>query len=206
MRCQDAFEALSARFDGELDAEELPALEAHLASCVACRSLQEQLAPVARRLRGAAVEQPHPSLALQARIANAVRPKKSPRRVPVVFGFAFIGAAAALGLFAVAARARTNHAADSALAGAHELREITGTNGSASVEPCRHATELGFVASACSEGGLPRAKLAMKAMVKRARDRGLDLTCRSCHRDEQTYDLNDDARTRLAEVLAATRT
>jgi anti-sigma factor RsiW len=105
MRCQEAFEAISARFDGELRPAEAAPLEAHLAGCPTCRAHAAELGPLARRLRGAAAEQPPVPAALRARIQRAVTPP-APRRMPFVFGLAFLGAGAALGAVTMVARAR----------------------------------------------------------------------------------------------------
>jgi hypothetical protein len=105
MRCQEAFEALSARFDGELRATEIPLLQAHLAGCPDCRRREGELGQVARRLRGAAVEQAAVPAALRARITRSIAPP-APRRVPFVFGLAFLGAGVSLGALAMVARAR----------------------------------------------------------------------------------------------------
>jgi hypothetical protein len=105
MRCPEAFEALSARFDGELRATEIPLLQAHLATCPDCRAQDQQLSLMARRLRGAAVEQPPVPAALRARITRSITPAR-PRRMPFVFGLALAGAGFGLGALAMVARAR----------------------------------------------------------------------------------------------------
>src|SRR5205809_1857868 len=105
MRCQEAFEALSARFDGELRASEIPLLQIHLAGCAACRAQEQELSLVARRLRGAAAEQPQVPAALRAHITRSIA-APPPRRLPFLFGLTFLGAGVAVGALAVVARAR----------------------------------------------------------------------------------------------------
>ena len=51
--------------------------------------------------------------------------------------------------------------------------------------------------------GLPRAKMAMQDLVKRARERGLKFECRTCHRNETRFDLREDARVWLNQLLAS---
>ena len=41
MNCEEVSTLISAELDGELAPEDRPALEAHLAGCVACRSVLE---------------------------------------------------------------------------------------------------------------------------------------------------------------------
>lgn len=51
MRCEQAREGLSARLDGEAPGVPTAALEAHVASCAACRAWPELVADAARPLR-----------------------------------------------------------------------------------------------------------------------------------------------------------
>lgn len=51
MDCQRCREALSARLDGEASAAESAALDAHLATCAACRAAEERFADVTRVVR-----------------------------------------------------------------------------------------------------------------------------------------------------------
>jgi hypothetical protein len=72
---------------------------------------------------------------------------------------------------------------------------------------CRLARQgLSPVGRACAYGGRREAKRAMKAMIKAARGRGLRYECDTCHRDEHTWALTDDARARFSDMLAATGT
>ena len=63
------------------------------------------------------------------------------------------------------------------------------------------------VALACTEGGVKKAKVTMKNLVKAARAGGLKLECDDCHRDEATgnWTLAEGARKRFAELLRAAR-
>lgn len=60
--------------------------------------------------------------------------------------------------------------------------------------PCK-ATSFKFasVRSACNRGGVPEAKSMMKGIVKKAKDKGEDIKCSSCHDDTKTYTLKPNA-------------
>jgi hypothetical protein len=62
------------------------------------------------------------------------------------------------------------------------------------------------IARACAAGGVKRAKLAMKSLVRRGKDRGLKYECDSCHKNEEDWTLTEDARTNFATLLTATGT
>jgi hypothetical protein len=49
------------------------------------------------------------------------------------------------------------------------------------------------VRKACEEGGRKAAKDLMKAAVKKAKDAGKDIKCKSCHEDTKTFELKDNA-------------
>jgi len=72
--CDRAAEMLSARLDGELDADEAALLEEHLGSCGDCRDLAERLEAVDRTAALADIR-PRPGLQgeLEARIAGTAR-------------------------------------------------------------------------------------------------------------------------------------
>jgi anti-sigma factor RsiW len=189
MRCQEAFEAMSARFDGELEASEATRLGDHLASCEACRTeeatLAASFATVTRRLRGAAAEQPPLPPFMAKRISHLITPP-APRRSPFgIFGLAFLGATASLAAAALVARARPAEPAGVAQ------------------NACQIAGGDSPMAEACATGGLPRAKMAMQDVVKRARARGQKFECRTCHRNETRFDLREDARLWLSQLLAS---
>ena len=60
MNCDQALEAISAKLDGELDAAQQAALEAHLQSCQACRAVYETLQTVDVILPDTQLEPPKP--------------------------------------------------------------------------------------------------------------------------------------------------
>jgi hypothetical protein len=82
------------------------------------------------------------------------------------------------------------------------LRAAAQTNG------CRFAITADTpVSRACAEGGVKRAKLVMKAIVKQARARaGAALDCDTCHTSEVTFALAVDARGRLEALLRVVET
>lgn len=59
------------------------------------------------------------------------------------------------------------------------------------------------VAKACADGGFKKAKQVMKELTKKAKAAGLKTECDDCHRDDETYDLADDARENFKKMLAA---
>ena len=60
------------------------------------------------------------------------------------------------------------------------------------------------VSRACHEGGIAKAKLVMKDLVRRARAGGLRLTCDDCHSTQDDYgDLTGDARDKFKKLLEA---
>ena len=143
-----------------------------------------------RRLRGAAAEQPTISPFVAQRIAHLVTPP-APRRSPFgIFGLAFLGATASLAAAVLVARARPAEAPMVQAESGDQAR-------------CQIAGGESPLAEACALGGLPRAKLAMQEMVKRARTRGMKFECRTCHSNETRFDLRDDARMWLSQLLAS---
>jgi hypothetical protein len=71
--------------------------------------------------------------------------------------------------------------------------------------PCTIATKgTSPVARACTEGGIPKAKAAMKEMAKKARAAGTKYQCDDCHKDDVKYELTADARDKFKKLLAAT--
>ena len=61
-------------------------------------------------------------------------------------------------------------------------------------EPCT-AKKFQFdaVKKACAEGGRPKAKAMMKAVVKKAKAAGESMKCTTCHKDAKNFALKDDA-------------
>ena len=75
--------------------------------------------------------------------------------------------------------------------------------GNASAPPCRMAKGDSPVAKACAEGGLPRAKESMRALVKQGRAAGAHFTCDDCHSDQDRYEqLAPEAKQNFARLLA----
>src|SRR5687767_46868 len=56
MNCEEAWNLISARMDGEISPEDRPALDAHLAACATCRSVSDGFEVDDSRLRRAFVE------------------------------------------------------------------------------------------------------------------------------------------------------
>ncbi len=59
------------------------------------------------------------------------------------------------------------------------------------------------VAQACAKGGVKLAKATMKELVKTAKDNGVKFDCDECHKNEETFELADDARDNFKKLLAA---
>ncbi|HEY0714976.1 MAG TPA: zf-HC2 domain-containing protein [Polyangia bacterium] len=202
MRCDEAFEALSAACDGALAADEVTDLDRHLSDCAACKATATELSTLNRRLRGNAREQAGPPAALERRIRALIEPAPAPRRWPFSFGFALVGATgalAALSIVANATPAQTPRAAGAALANDAPRPTRSG-------RPCRlvdNQATRSPLGRACADGGLAAARLAMQQMVDRANARGTKkITCGTCHRDQIRFDLRKDARMRLDDLLA----
>jgi hypothetical protein len=81
---------------------------------------------------------------------------------------------------------------------------LVGAGQAADGAPCTIAT-MGDspVAKACADGGIPKAKAAMKAMATKARKAGTKYQCDDCHKDDVKYDLTADARDKFKKLLAA---
>lgn len=55
-------------------------------------------------------------------------------------------------------------------------------------KPCRSKNfQFASVKAACQKGGVPRAKAVMKSVVDKAKARGEDVKCTSCHTEQKTY-------------------
>ena len=97
MDCQRCRVAMSARLDGEASAAETVALDAHLASCAACRSAGERLADVIRVVRDQPWDQvPDPTAVLhaawqEARRRDAAEPEDERPGRPVVVPLPLLG-------------------------------------------------------------------------------------------------------------------
>lgn len=75
---------------------------------------------------------------------------------------------------------------------------------SADANKCMIATKGDSpTAQACAKGGIRLAKATMKALVKKANDNGVKFDCDNCHKNEETFALEDDARETFKKLLAA---
>jgi anti-sigma factor RsiW len=222
MRCQEALVEMSAALDGEIDPASASSLQQHVGTCEPCRTQQEQLQAVDRALRAPALRLLSVPEELRGRIASELaRPQSASRRrsSPLAFAVAFTGAAAAAAAMAMArpsasedTTSRTDqrrpqgdmvHArAPVTLPGATSARTRSRPSGSGN--PCR-LPRLGPspVALACAAGGTQEAKRVMRTLVDAARARGMRFECRSCHRNEIDFALEDGARQQFARLLAA---
>lgn len=72
------------------------------------------------------------------------------------------------------------------------------------LRPCKVARDGdGPVADACRRGGQDAAKRFMKDMVNRTKGRPDRVTCDTCHENVDDFTLQEDARTKLADLLAS---
>jgi hypothetical protein len=68
---------------------------------------------------------------------------------------------------------------------------------------CKRAKGDSPVAKACAEGGIRKAKLVMKDMVKQGKAAGVKTECDDCHKDDANYDvLNEDGQALFEKLLA----
>src|SRR5438034_747551 len=60
------------------------------------------------------------------------------------------------------------------------------------------------VVKACNDGGIKRAKAAMKSMQKLGKEKGVKFECDDCHKDESAgnWTLNKDAQDKFKKLLA----
>jgi hypothetical protein len=71
-------------------------------------------------------------------------------------------------------------------------------------EACKLAKPGSPMSKPCAEGGIKKAKEAMKTLVRDARKAGVKMECDECHKDPARYDvLADDARVKLDKLLKA---
>lgn len=99
MSCEEIWNLISAEMDGELQADDKPKLEAHLAECAACRSLREGFKLDDADLRRAFVPRRKAALGVAERVASELR--TAGRRSRGWRSFLQLAAAACLG-FSVA--------------------------------------------------------------------------------------------------------
>ena len=100
MRCSEAREALSARYDGEAVPVDEATLRAHVVGCAGCAAYERSLAPAARLVTQAAAT---PPAALRQRLAESTSIRLSRRRAGGRLALRF--GVAALGLFELATAA-----------------------------------------------------------------------------------------------------
>jgi hypothetical protein len=71
-------------------------------------------------------------------------------------------------------------------------------------EACKLAKGDSPMAKPCAEGGIKKAKEAMKGIVREARRSGVKIECDECHKDPAKYEvLADDARSKLDKLMKA---
>ena len=71
-------------------------------------------------------------------------------------------------------------------------------------EACKLAKGNSPMAKPCAEGGIKKAKEAMKNLVREARKSGVKLECDECHKDPAKYEvLADDALAKLDKLIKA---
>ena len=71
-------------------------------------------------------------------------------------------------------------------------------------EACKLAKAGSPMAKPCAEGGIKKAKEAMKNLVREGRKAGVKMECDECHKDPARYDvLADDARAKLEKLMKA---
>ncbi len=104
MKCDDAFEAMSAGLDGELGDTERPRLRHHLAGCDRCRARDAEIRAVHRQMRSALrASLVRPPEHLRLRVQRDCTPIV-PRFSAFAFGIALTGAGALGALLALAFR------------------------------------------------------------------------------------------------------
>ena len=71
-------------------------------------------------------------------------------------------------------------------------------------DACKLAKPGSPMAKPCAEGGIKKAKEAMKSLVREGRKAGVKLECDECHKDPARYDvLAEDARGKLDKLMKA---
>jgi hypothetical protein len=69
-------------------------------------------------------------------------------------------------------------------------------------KPCLGKSfEFGAVKAACEKGGVPQAKSLMKSWVKKAKDKGEEYKCTTCHDNQRTYSNKSNAAADLRKLL-----
>jgi len=71
-------------------------------------------------------------------------------------------------------------------------------------DACKLAKAGSPMSKPCAEGGIKKAKEAMKNLVREGRKAGVKMECDECHKDPARYDvLADDARSKLEKLMKA---
>jgi hypothetical protein len=72
-------------------------------------------------------------------------------------------------------------------------------------DPCKHATKgSNPIVAACAEGGIRKAKVTMRTLVRQAKAAGVRFDCDDCHKDDADYSkMTADAHDKLDKLLAA---
>lgn len=82
--------------------------------------------------------------------------------------------------------------------------EATDDDAPAIEKPClAKSFEFSSVKAACEKGGVPKAKALMKTWTKKAKEKGEDYKCTSCHDNQRTYSNTPNAATDLRKLLDA---
>jgi hypothetical protein len=69
-------------------------------------------------------------------------------------------------------------------------------------KPClAKSFEFSAVKSACEKGGVPKAKALMKGWTKKAKDKGEEYKCTTCHDNQRTYTNKPNATSELRKLL-----
>jgi hypothetical protein len=69
-------------------------------------------------------------------------------------------------------------------------------------KPClAKSFEFSSVKAACEKGGVPKAKALMKTWTKKAKEKGEDYKCTSCHDNQRTYSNKPGADADLRKLL-----
>lgn len=214
------------------DGPEAQALHRHLLSCERCRVQQLELRVVHAQLRRLKARPATPA-SLRARIHGQCRQNRarcgqlidrpglsaattpttapSPRKRPrsrTGWGMGLTGAAAALfALFVVGVGPLGGLLPGGRTSVPAELSASAAIQGAGGDGACRLAVAgVSPVAVACASNGRRGARLEMERITQLARNRGMDVQCKSCHLDVRGFQLLEGARERLASLLEVTRT
>jgi anti-sigma factor RsiW len=140
MNCEEATNLISARLDGELDAESIAPLDAHLAGCEECRRTQAELEIQDASLVRAFGPYQESAIAVANRVTasvSAAAPQAG--RLKRVFGrVAALAAAAAVGFVAAIFYLNAHHHDRVVIAPSSVIRDITPARSSHARPMSRH--------------------------------------------------------------------